>query len=121
MAHCPGVGRFGSATKQVDHCNDDTGRAVAALHGAGRGHFLAKNRGACGSPSSPSTVTTSRPAQSAASIRQLRAALPSTSTVQAPQTPLLQPRLLPVNSARLRKMSSNVFTRPGDEGQRNRR
>ncbi len=40
---------------------------------------------------SPSTVTTLRPASLAVVNRQARAALPSTSTMQAPQAPSEQP------------------------------
>ncbi len=63
------------------------------------------------SPSSgvrPSTVVTSQPLACTANIRQERAVRPSTSTVQAPQTPCSQPRCVPVRPSSWRKKSASV-------------
>ena len=45
---------------------------------------------------SPSTVSTRQPSACTANIRQERTLSPSTSTVQAPQTPCSQPTWVPV-------------------------
>src|SRR5215813_6389240 len=56
----------------------------------------------CSPWASPSMVVTSRPWASSAKIRQESTVLPSSSTVQAPHSPSLQPSLVPVrcNSSR---------------------
>ena len=58
---------------------------------------------------SPSTVVTSRPSTWTASIVQDLIALPSTSTVQAPQLVVSQPRWVPVSPTprRIRSASSS--------------
>src|SRR6516162_1042212 len=61
------------------------------------------------SPSAmPSTVVILRPSASAPSIRHEHTILPSQITVQAPQSPELQPSLLPVRLSSSRSTSSNV-------------
>src|SRR6516165_9473461 len=61
------------------------------------------------SPSAmPSTVVILRPSASAPSIRHEQTMWPSTMTVQAPQSPELQPSLLPVRLSSSRSTSSNV-------------
>ena len=50
----------------------------------------------CRSSASPSMVRTSRPRACIASTRQLATGLPSSCTVQAPQSPVPQPSLVPV-------------------------
>src|SRR5262249_25196799 len=50
----------------------------------------------CSPWASPSMVVTSRPWASSAKIRQASTVLPSSSTVQAPPSPSLQPSLVPV-------------------------
>ena len=56
----------------------------------------------------PSTVVTSWPSASAASIRHDAIGAPSSSTVQAPQPPRSQTGLAPVRSSSLRSASSSV-------------
>ena len=51
----------------------------------------------------PSTVTTRRPSSFAAVNRQARAALPSTSTMQAPQAPSEQPSFTEVSRSSSRR------------------
>src|SRR6516225_704452 len=61
------------------------------------------------SPSAmPSTVVILRPSASAPSIRHEHTMWPSTMTVQAPQSPELQPSLLPVRLSSSRSTSSKV-------------
>src|SRR5215472_6333552 len=61
------------------------------------------------SPSAmPSTVVILRPSASAPSIRHEHTMLPSQMTVQAPQSPELQPSLLPVRFSSSRSTSSKV-------------
>src|SRR6516162_1557321 len=61
------------------------------------------------SPSAmPSTVVILRPSASAPSIRHEQTMWPSTMTVQAPQSPELQPSLLPVRLSSSRNTSSKV-------------
>src|SRR5262249_38314800 len=61
------------------------------------------------SPSAmPSTVVILRASASAPSIRQEQTMLPSQMTVQAPQSPELQPSLLPVRLSSSRSTSSKV-------------
>src|ERR1044071_4368798 len=61
------------------------------------------------SPSAmPSTVVTVRPSASTPSIRQEQTSLPSTMTLQAPQSPEPQPSLLPVRPSSSRRQSSMV-------------
>jgi hypothetical protein len=48
-------------------------------------------------------VVTSRPFAIAASVRHELTGIPSSSTVQAPQTPTLQPSLVPVSARSLRR------------------
>src|SRR6516165_7871276 len=56
----------------------------------------------------PSTVVMPRPSASAPSIRHEQTILPSQMTVQAPQSPELQPSLLPVRLSSSRSTSSKV-------------
>src|SRR3954452_9422659 len=56
----------------------------------------------------PSTVVTSQPPHCTSSVRQLFILTPSTSTVQVPQAPSLQPFLAPVRCASSRSQSSRV-------------
>src|SRR6516225_2807216 len=56
----------------------------------------------------PSIVWILRPSASAPSIRHEQTILPSTMTVQAPQSPELQPSLLPVRLSSSRNTSSRV-------------
>eukprot|EP01042_Synura_sphagnicola_P009317 gene9317-11961_t len=56
----------------------------------------------------PSSVVTSRPATPCDGITQARAAIPSTSTVQAPHCPRPQPYLGPLSDRSLRSTCSNV-------------
>ncbi len=58
-------------------------------------------------PASPSTVVTARPATRAAGVRQAQTGWPSTSTVQAPQSPASQPTLVPVSPASSRSTSES--------------
>ena len=66
---------------------------IAPRHGAGR---RAAARRPCGVAARPSTVVTARPAAWASGTRQAQAWAPSSSTVQAPQSPASQPTLVPV-------------------------
>src|SRR5712691_137619 len=63
----------------------------------------------CSSPprANPSTVITSWPLACTANIRHERTLCPSTSTVQEPQAPCSQPRLVPVNPKSSRNTSAN--------------
>src|SRR5688572_32921430 len=54
-------------------------------------------------------VSTERPAQSSASVRQERCGSPSTSTAQAPHSPSSQPCLVPVRPSSSRSTSSSVL------------
>src|SRR6185503_10545288 len=54
-------------------------------------------------------VSTERPAQSSASVRQERRGSPSTSTAQAPHSPSSQPCLVPVRPRSSRSTSSSVL------------
>ena len=60
----------------------------------------------CSSPSwaSPSIVVTSRPAARKAGMRQLWTGVPSSQTVQAPQSPASQPFLTPNQPCSRRKV-----------------
>ena len=63
-------------------------------------------------PARPSTVVSSWPSACTASIRHERTGSPSTSTVQAPQTPCSQPTWVPVRPRSWRRKSaSDVRTR----------
>ena len=64
----------------------------------------------------PSIVVTTRPSASPMEIRQLRSASPSTSTMQAPQSPTPQPYFVPVRLAASRKANNS-----GVEGSRSKR
>ena len=51
---------------------------------------------------------TERPSDMAASVRHERVAIPSTTTVQAPQAPCSQPRCVAVSPQRSRRKSASV-------------
>ena len=55
-------------------------------------------------------MVTEAPATEAAGIRQAQTGLPSTSTVQAPQSPASQPTLVPVSRNSSRKTCDNRLT-----------
>src|SRR5713226_7042577 len=59
-------------------------------------------------PARPSIVLIFLPCASTASIRHEQADRPSTITVQAPQSPVRQPSLLPVSSSSSRRTSSRL-------------
>jgi hypothetical protein len=58
------------------------------------------------STASPSMVVIDRPTTSPTGVRQARTAIPSTSSLQAPQTPSPQPYLVPVSPHSSRTTSS---------------
>src|SRR5687768_1137901 len=64
----------------------------------------------CSLVASPSIVSTSRPSACTASIRHELTDLPSTITVQAPQSPTSQPSLDPVNSNSSRSIRRRVVS-----------
>src|SRR5687768_7124146 len=64
----------------------------------------------CSLVASPSIVSTSRPSACTASIRHELTDLPSTITVQAPQSPTSQPSLDPVNWRSSRSMRRRVVS-----------
>ena len=87
------------------------GRAEAALEGAARRNARCSACIAVAS-SRPSSVRTGRPTQPCASDRQERIGTPSIRTVQAPQTPWLQPRFAAVRCSSSRSTVSSVVDRP---------
>src|SRR6185436_13037116 len=81
---------------QIPHCNAAPSRK----------HCCSGWR--CPSQAIPSTVPMLAPSASTASTRQLFTGTPLSSTVQAPQLPLLQPSLAPVSLRVSRRTSSKL-------------
>ena len=96
------VRRVGVAVEQRLRRHEHAGRAEAALQRVLLDE-RALQRVQRRPSASPSTVRTSRPSTSAASTRQEFTSRPSSSTLQAPQLPSLQPSLAPVRPRASRK------------------
>ena len=82
-------------------------RAEPALQAVALAERLLDRVQARRSSASPSTVSTSAPSACTASMRHDSAGRPSTSTVQAPQTPCSQPTCVPVRPSSWRRKSES--------------
>ena len=99
------LGRFRAPAQEIVSRHEHARRADAALRRA-----VAQERrlqGEIPSPfASPSTVITSRPATWPTGVMQAQTCSPSSSTVQAPQSPASQPIFVPVRPSSSRKASA---------------
>src|SRR5205814_180051 len=89
-------------------------RALISMPGVQKPHCtacrrwkLSRSAAMTGSSRKPSSEWIWRSSQAAASIRQARAGMPSTRTVQAPHTPCSQPRCVAVRLCRSRSRSAS--------------
>ena len=125
--HDLGLGRARRARQQGGRRHQHAGRADAALGGAVAQEGGLQARTAVGRPS-PSTVVTRRPPRWRPAVRQAQTGLPSSSTVQAPQSPASQPTLVPVRPSSSRSTSASrraggrrQATAPAVQGEAERR
>ena len=101
--------RPGRATRaeQVGRRHQHPRRADPALRRAVRQERLAQRGRTAGPPPAPRPSSRRRPAPGRAARRQAQTCSPSSSTVQAPQSPALQPTLVPVRPRSSRSTSAS--------------